>query len=60
MYATTFVSPSCTSRYCDFLVDVSITFIDKADPSDSLKKEDYWRSTLKTIVPSGLNIEESV
>ena len=43
-----------------FSVDVSVTFIDKTEPSDLLKREDYWRSTLKTMAPFGLNIEESV
>ena len=43
-----------------FLNDVSITFIDKADPSDPLKQEDYRRRTFKTMVPFGLNIEDSV
>ena len=43
-----------------FLNDVSITFIDKTDPSDPLQREDYWRQTLKAIVPYGLNIEHSV
>ena len=42
------------------LNDVSITFIDKADPSDPLRREDYWRQTLKTMVSYGLNIEDSV
>ena len=41
-----------------FLNDVSITFIDKTDPSDSLQREDYWRQTLKTMVLYGLNIED--
>ena len=36
----------CTSGYCGFLEDASLTFIDKTDPSDSLKREDYCRSTL--------------
>ena len=44
----------CTSGHCGFLEDVSLTFIDKTDPSDPLKREDYWRSTLKTMVPFGL------
>ena len=48
----------CTSGPCIFLEDVS-TFIDKTDPSDPPKREDYWRSTLKTMTPFGLNIEES-
>ena len=26
-----------------FFNDVSITFIDKTDPSDPLRREDYWR-----------------
>ena len=38
------------------IVDVSVTFIDKTDPSDPLKREDYWRSTLKTMAPFGLNV----
>ena len=49
-----------TSGHCGFLKDVSLTFIDKTDPSDPLKREDYWRSTLKTMASFGLNIEESV
>ena len=43
-----------------FLSDVSITFIDKTDLSDPLRREDYWRQTLKTMVPHGLNIVGSV
>ena len=43
-----------------FLNDVSITFIDRTDSSDLLKRQDYWRRTLKTIAPFGLNIEDSV
>ena len=43
-----------------FLNNVSITFMDKADPSDPLKGEDYWRRTLKTMASFGINIEDSV
>ena len=43
-----------------FLNDASITFIDKTDPCDPLRREDYWRQTFKTMVPYGLNIEDSV
>ena len=50
----------CISGHCSFLEDVSLTFTDKTDPSDPLKRENYWRSTLKTMAPFGLNIEESV
>ena len=50
----------CTSGHCGFLEHVSLTFIDKTDPSDPLKREDYWRSMLKTMALFGLNIKESV
>ena len=49
----------CSSNHNCFISDVSVTFIDKTDPSDLLKR-DYWRSTLKTMAPFGLNVEESV
>ena len=49
----------CTSGHAGFLDDVSITFIDKTDPSDPLKREDYWGCTLKIMALFGLNIEES-
>ena len=50
----------CTSGHAEFLDDVSITFIYKTDPPDPLKREDYWRGTLKTMGLFGLNIEESL
>ena len=50
----------CSSNHNYFISHVSVIFIDKTDPSDPLKRENYWRSTLKTIAPFGLNIEESV
>ena len=43
-----------------FLSDVSVTFIDKKDPSDPLKRKIFWRETLRTMAPYGLNIEDSV
>ena len=43
-----------------FLDDLSITFIDKTNPSHPLKREDYWRGTFKTMAPFGFNIEDSV
>ena len=55
-----FFNHFCTSGHCSFLEDVSVTFIDKTDTSDLLKRKGYWRSTLKTMAPFGLNIEESV
>ena len=36
-----------------------MTFIHETNPSDPLKREDYWRCTLKTMTPFALNIEES-
>ena len=50
----------CTSGHAGFLENISIAFIDKTDPSDRLKREDYCGHALKTIAPFGLNIEESV
>ena len=40
--------------------DVSIIFIDTTDPTDPLQREQYWRHTLKTLVPDGLNVSENV
>ena len=42
------------------LEDCEITFIDKTRPSDPTQREDFWRRKLKTLHPSGLNVEESV
>ena len=47
-------------RHHGFLEDVSITLIDKIDPSEPLKREKYCKSVLKTMTPLGLNIEDSV
>ena len=49
-----------TSVHWGFLENVSLTVTDKTDPSDPLKGEDQWRSTLKTMAPFGLHIEKSV
>ena len=35
-------------------------FIDKTDPSEPLKRENCWKSFLKTMAPLGLNIDDSV
>ena len=43
-----------------FLNYVSITFIEKTDPSDPLRREDYLTKTLKTMVKYGLTLEDSV
>ena len=42
-----------------FLSDVNIiTLIVKTNFSDPLKRENFWRETLTTMAPYGLNIEE--
>ena len=46
----------CSSNHNCFISDVSVTFLDKTDPSDPLQSEEYWRSTLKTMAAFGLNI----
>ena len=43
-----------------FLNDTSKTFIDKTDSANILKREDFWRKTMKNIAPYELNIEVSV
>ena len=43
-----------------FEEDLPITLIDKTDPSNPLQRENYWRSTLKTMAPWGLNVEDCV
>ena len=50
----------CSSNHNYYINDVSAIFIDKTDPSESLKREDYWKSTLKTMAPFNLNIEDNV
>ena len=42
-----------------FLNDVSVTFIDKTDLSDLLKREDYRGRTLKIMAPFGLKVGPS-
>ena len=43
-----------------FLENVSVTFIDKTDLQNPEKRENYWIHTLKTMVPWGLNILNSL
>ena len=43
-----------------FLNDTSKAFIDKTDSANILKREDFWRKTMKNIAPYELNIEVSV
>ena len=43
-----------------FLNNVSITLIDKTDSKNPKRREDYWRRTMKTYSPFGLNVDYSV
>ena len=47
-------------RHCVKSLPTLVTFIDKTDPTDSLKREQYWRHTLKKLVSYGLNVSENV
>ena len=38
--------------------DVEIVFIDKTDPSDPTRREEFWRNKLKTLAAYGLDVEE--
>ena len=44
--------------HCNFLEDVTISFIDQTDPKDPNQQEHYWRHTLKKMVPVELNVED--
>ena len=43
-----------------FLNDVLVTLIDKTDPKDPTKRQDFWIQTLKTKAPLELNIEDGL
>ena len=40
------------------LHDVSVTLIGKTDSKNTIKREHYWRHTLKTLAPNGRNVED--
>ena len=42
----------------DLLNNVEITLIDKTDPLDPERKEEFWKANLRTLALLGLNIEE--
>ena len=46
--------------HTQFVNDVSIILINKTDPTNPLRREQYWRHTMKTLVPYGHNVSESV
>ena len=39
------------------VIRVYVTLIDKTDPREPTKREDYWIHTLKTKAPMGINVE---
>ena len=41
-----------------FLNNVEITLIDKTDPSDPEKREEFWRTKLRTLAPLGIDLDE--
>ena len=49
-----------SESHTGFLENVSVIFIDKADSQNPEKRENYWIQTLKSMVPWGLNILNSV
>lgn len=49
----------CDADHKGFISDAAITFIHKTDPSNPLKREDYWRRTLKTMAHLGFSTEDS-
>ena len=40
------------------LNNVYIIFIDKTDPSDPERSEEFCRTKLRTLAPLGLNVED--
>ena len=42
----------------DFFNNVEISLIDKTDLLEPQRREEFWRSKLRTVAPLGLNIEE--
>ena len=49
-----------SGEHAGFLGNVKITIIDKTNGQNPKKRKDYWRRTLKTYAPFGLNVGDSV
>ena len=47
-----------TENHNGLINDVESIFIDKTDPSDPTRREEFWKTKLKTLAPYGLNLEE--
>ena len=43
-----------------FLNDVLVTLIDKTDPKDPTKREDFWIQTPEIKAPPGINVEDGL
>ena len=43
-----------TAGHSGFINDAKIRLIDKTDPSDPTRREDFWIDTLKTRYPQGV------
>ena len=52
IFMTTFLGEGHNGLINDF----EIIFIDKTDPPDCPRREEFWR--LKTLAPNGLNVKE--
>ena len=44
-----------TAGHSGFINDTKIRFIDKTDPCDPNRREDFWIDTLQTCYPQELN-----
>ena len=51
---------TCKNIFYVLLNDYSMAFVEKADPTNHLQRKNYWKHTLKTFAPYGLNIKENV
>ena len=38
--------------------DAEVIFIDKTDPSDPARRDEFWRTKLEILAPYGLNVKE--
>ena len=52
------MSTFLSEGYNGLIDDIEIIFIDKTDPSEPTKREQFWRTKLKTLASYGLDVEE--
>ena len=53
-----FMSTFLSEGYNGLIDDIEIIFIDKTDPSEPTRREQFWRTKLKTLASYGLDVEE--